>query len=336
MPKGGTVGQANPFYNYTNGLRHFHQLDDAPPIVNGILPVLPELQPLMLPAGLETLLPQQPGNSIPMQQYASGGIVTLTPYQRALLDTIAGPESAGRYNVMYGGKRFSDYSDHPRVAVPIKSGPNVGKTSSAAGKYQFLGSTWDQYKKKLGLPDFSPQSQDQAAWALAKDSYGGNLDAVLQSGDPKAIAQVGTKLRNIWTSLPGGIEQGTNTSRFVQTFQNNLVNPGKALPQSATSPMMMGAKNPNFHVPATMPGSTGLAALAPAIPVKTTSVAPPAANPLSGFMGLMALAQMQQPKPTPAPAPVSRGTRRVVDYEEETENTSQTPGYYRRKRRRNG
>lgn len=148
----------------------------------------------------------------------------LPPYALALLNAISGPESAGKYDVIYGGSRFNDFSDHPRKAVPITSGPNVGKTSSAAGKYQFLGPTWDQYKNKLGLPDFSPQSQDQAAWALASDSYrnatGGDLDAVLQSGDPQAIAGVGKALAPIWTSLPGGIEQGTNTNRFVNAFKN--------------------------------------------------------------------------------------------------------------------
>ncbi|PWE57585.1 hypothetical protein DEM27_05675 [Metarhizobium album] len=150
----------------------------------------------------------------------------LPPYATALLNTIAGPESGGKYDVIYGGSRFNDFSDHPRKAVRISSGPNTGKTSSAAGKYQFLGSTWDDQAKKLGLTDFSPASQDKAAWNLAKESYaratGGDLDAVLQSGDPQAIAQVGRVLNPIWTSLPGGIEAGTNTNRFVSAFNSNL------------------------------------------------------------------------------------------------------------------
>ncbi|WP_192248462.1 glycoside hydrolase family 24 protein [Mesorhizobium caraganae] len=148
------------------------------------------------------------------------------PYQKALLNTISGPESGGRYDVIYGGGKFDDFSRHPNQAVRIQTGPNAGRTSSAAGKYQFLGSTWEDQAKKLGLPDFSPANQDRAAWNLAAETYkaktGQDIDAVLQSGDPQAIAQVGQVLSPIWTSLPGGIEQGTHTNRFVATYQKAL------------------------------------------------------------------------------------------------------------------
>lgn len=148
------------------------------------------------------------------------------PYQKALLNTISGPESGGRYNVIYGGGKFDDFSHHPNQAVRIQTGPNAGRTSSAAGKYQFLGSTWDDEAKELGLPDFSPVNQDKAAWNLAAKTYkaktGQVLDDVLQSGDPDAIANVGKVLGGTWTSLPGGIEQGTNTNRFVATYQKAL------------------------------------------------------------------------------------------------------------------
>lgn len=142
----------------------------------------------------------------------------LPPEALALLDTIAGTESPG-YNVIYGGRRFGDYSDHPRVSVPIGRGVNAGKTSSAAGRYQFLGSTWDS----LGLPNFSPPMQDFGAWKLAQRDYkaktGNDLLSDLRRGD---IGQIGKVLSSTWTSLPSGIEAGTNVNKFGNAYQRNL------------------------------------------------------------------------------------------------------------------
>lgn len=150
----------------------------------------------------------------------------LPPEARALLETIAGPESAGSYNVIYGGSQFDDFTDHPRQYVTIQSGPNAGQRSSAAGKYQFLGSTWDDISSRHGLNDFSPQSQDRAAWALAQEEYqrdtGRSLGADLAAGD---LSRVPGSLKNQWTSMPGGIEQGITGSAFASAFTQAL---GKA------------------------------------------------------------------------------------------------------------
>lgn len=155
----------------------------------------------------------------------------LSPVARALLETIAGPESKGDYNVIYGGSQFDGYDDHPRQYVEITSGPNKGQYSSAAGKYQFLGSTWDDIADRYDIPDFSPASQDQAAWALATEEYkrdtGRDLEADLAAGD---LSRVAPSLRNQWTSLPGGIEQGIGGSAFANAYASNL---GKA-PTPAT------------------------------------------------------------------------------------------------------
>lgn len=137
---------------------------------------------------------------------------------RALLDRIAGTESAGRYNVRYGGATFQNYADHPRVYEPITSGPDVGKTSSAAGRYQFIGSTWDQQAKKLGLKDFSPANQDAAAWDLAQTEYknktGRDLLATLKSGDQATIEDVPRQLSGQWSSLPGGRQPAGGAPAF--------------------------------------------------------------------------------------------------------------------------
>lgn len=147
--------------------------------------------------------------------------------RQALLDTIAGPESAGRYNVLYGGKTFNDFSDHPGIKTTITSGPNKGLKSSAAGAFQFIEPTWKDQKAKLGLTDFSPESQRAAAFNLAKENYaaktGRNLETDLVSQDPERIASIGKALSGTWTSLPGGIEQGIGSTRFANTYLDNFM-----------------------------------------------------------------------------------------------------------------
>lgn len=150
-------------------------------------------------------------------------LTQLTPEGHALLETISGPESAGKYNVMYGGGLFDDYSDHPRTPVLITSGPNKGKYSTAAGKYQFLGSTWDDVSQTTGVNDFSPQSQDLNAWVLAQQEYkrdtGRDLQGDLAAGD---VSRVPGSLKNQWTSMPGGIEQGITGNKFNNAYWQNM------------------------------------------------------------------------------------------------------------------
>ena len=174
------------------------------------------------------------GREAPARVQASAA--NISPEGRALLDTIASTE-ANSYNVMYGGRKFDSYDDHPRVNVPITSGPNAGRTSSAAGRYQFLARTFDQQKRKLGLPDFSPASQDIAAFDLAKTVYrqktGRDLDDDLKSKDPAVLSGIGSALAGTWTSLPGGIEQGQGSGRFVSSFNKFLQRQQSAAEASA-------------------------------------------------------------------------------------------------------
>lgn len=90
-----------------------------------------------------------------------GGVDPLT---RGALNAIAGPESSDRWNVINGGQIFTDFSDHPRVAVRQED----GTISTAAGRYQILASTWDWAVKGLAaqgvvISDFEPTSQDKVA-----------------------------------------------------------------------------------------------------------------------------------------------------------------------------
>jgi muramidase (phage lysozyme) len=93
--------------------------------------------------------------------------MALTEIQRRLLNAIAGPESAGRYDVRYtpsGGTTFSGYEQHPRIYETI---PKSGKRSSAAGRYQII---YDTYKR-MGGGSFYPADQDRMALQLAEQRY---------------------------------------------------------------------------------------------------------------------------------------------------------------------
>lgn len=98
----------------------------------------------------------------------------LPVFAKAFLNGVAGPESAGKYNVRYtakGGVEFGDLSHHPNIAEPIGSGPNAGKTSTAAGRYQFVNDTWQRASSAVGAADFTEANQDRAAWWLAQHDY---------------------------------------------------------------------------------------------------------------------------------------------------------------------
>lgn len=131
----------------------------------------------------------------------------LSPVMEDILNNVIAPgESSGSYNVIYGGKKVDDLSKHPDIPVPITSGPNKGLNSTAAGKYQFINSTWKEAAKALGLHDFGPDSQDAAAAWLAKKTYaaktgGRDIEADYASGDPSLKAGIRRALASEWESL---------------------------------------------------------------------------------------------------------------------------------------
>ena len=120
----------------------------------------------------------------------------------AFLDAIAWPEGTDKsvgdgvrtgYNIMFTGKTFSSFADHPRRVICSGS-----LCSDAAGRYQFLSKTWDGVAKKLGLKDFSPSNQDKAAIQLIKQR--GALDEI-EKGKIRAACDI---LSWEWASLPPG------------------------------------------------------------------------------------------------------------------------------------
>lgn len=142
----------------------------------------------------------------------------------AFLETIGASEGAN-YNTIVGGKSFSDYSDHPNtVGLITGDGP-----STAAGRYQIVGKTWRGVKRKLGLTDFSPESQDRAAIELLRQR--GALQDVLNGNVDAAIAKLGDE----WQSLPSGTSrhQGKRSKAF---FDDQY---GKALDRNKPSPALL-------------------------------------------------------------------------------------------------
>jgi lysozyme len=107
-----------------------------------------------------------------------------------------GTSGADGYKTMFTGKKFDSFDDHPRKA--ITAGVNgKGLTSTAAGAYQFLTTTWDECKKQLGLTDFSPANQDKACILLLKRRKA--LDDIKAGNFTAAIKKCNLE----WASLPG-------------------------------------------------------------------------------------------------------------------------------------
>lgn len=101
-----------------------------------------------------------------------------------------GPEG---YTIQVGGGRFASFADHPRQVIAARGLPR----STAAGAYQFLEGTWDDARRALDLPDFSPASQDAAAvWLIRRR---GALADIRAGRFEAAIAKLGRE----WASLPG-------------------------------------------------------------------------------------------------------------------------------------
>jgi len=113
-----------------------------------------------------------------------------------MIRTAEGTAGADGYRTMFGGGLFDSFADHPRRVVTAMSGGRP-ISSSAAGAYQFLRRTWDKLAARLGLPDFSPASQDAAAIELIREA------GALGDVDAGRFALAVRKVRKIWASMPG-------------------------------------------------------------------------------------------------------------------------------------
>ena len=125
------------------------------------------------------------------------------------LDFLGKAEGAD-YNVIVGGGKFNDFSRHPGViGLRTKEGP-----STAAGKYQITQTTYNDIAPRLGIKDFSPQSQDRIAIELIRRK--GAFDDI-QKGDFRSAID---KLGATWASLPSS--PYTQPKRSWDFVQNTL------------------------------------------------------------------------------------------------------------------
>jgi muramidase (phage lysozyme) len=158
----------------------------------------------------------------------------LPPEANVVLNVISGTESPG-YDVMHGGSRFGSYDRHPNTPQVIRSGPNAGETSTAAGRYQDIKSTWDRIAAANGFTDFSPENQDRGNWWLAQEDYktntGRDLIADVRAGN---FAEVRRGLASTWEGLAGISDaefarrmmgEGTGIAATTQLIDGKTGNP---------------------------------------------------------------------------------------------------------------
>lgn len=155
------------------------------------------------------------------------------PYIRALMRTISASESNvdSPYAVIYGGQYIDDLKHHPDRCVQIVAGPNINNCSTAAGRYQFITTTWQEMAERYHpKPDgrwfwksysFEPQYQDKVVYAWLKDeeAWGVNISELLKQGK---LDQVLYLLSGTWTSLGYGIETNSMSAYLPTIYQQLL------------------------------------------------------------------------------------------------------------------
>jgi muramidase (phage lysozyme) len=155
------------------------------------------------------------------------------PYIRALMRTITASEAndSRPYSILYGGEHVWDLSRHPDRCVPIVAGPNIGDCTTAAGRYQFITTTWEKMAKRYHPGpsgflfwqsySFEPEYQDAVvyAWLSDKQAWSVDISKQLRRGRLNSVLQ---ELSGTWTSLGYGIEDNSMTGYLPEVYQRML------------------------------------------------------------------------------------------------------------------
>ncbi|ENG6270891.1 glycoside hydrolase family 104 protein [Yersinia enterocolitica] len=132
------------------------------------------------------------------------------------------------YNTMFGGDQFYDNSDHPRQLKDFTQTDGTKNKTSAAGRYQFTSSSWDDAAKALNLTDFSPRSQDLAALFLIQRA--GQLENVTNGNFADATSGLG----GVWASLPSSnYAQPKRSWEEIQGYSDRQTTPMQSVAASA-------------------------------------------------------------------------------------------------------
>ncbi|MDO8703304.1 MAG: glycoside hydrolase family 104 protein [Sulfuricaulis sp.] len=139
----------------------------------------------------------------------------VTAFLRAIRLGEGTSDELGYYRIVGGGS-FTDDSVHPRVKVYL---PKYDVYSTAAGAYQIIWPTWTGLCKQYAFPDFTPDTQDEAAVALIAEKHA--------LADVKAgrLGDAVEKCAAIWASLPGS-EAGQRTESMAAVKEEYLSHGG--------------------------------------------------------------------------------------------------------------
>jgi muramidase (phage lysozyme) len=124
-------------------------------------------------------------------------------YQKGLHDAIAVAEgtrgySQDGYNVMFSFRLFSSCRVHPNTCIAFGS-----TCSTAAGRYQFLTTTWNSVKSARGLSSFEPENQERGAAYLISSTR----RVTVPQDRPMTAAEFSNAMSKLsweWASLPPG------------------------------------------------------------------------------------------------------------------------------------
>lgn len=176
------------------------------------------------------------------------------PNVRKFLDLLAYTEGTqgNGYHTAFGGGRLASLADHPRKMHTFRQTNGKTNKTSAAGRYQFLGKTWDSLAKQYGFKDFGAENQDLGAIALLAQN--GALPHILAGNMAKAVSKAG----GTWASLPSSPHpQPTKSWQKVQAFLGGkIANPTPQAPSQQAPSRFLSADQiasvlPNLKLPQT-------------------------------------------------------------------------------------